>query len=64
MGAIIILAVIAAGYQAVKDYNNVANYNYKHGKETPFLGFMLKNHPLVSIGAVIAFCTLMAMAFN
>lgn len=64
MGAIIILAVIVAGYQAVQHYNAVSRYNYQYGKETPFFSFMLKNHPFVTIGAVLAFGLLLAMGFN
>ena len=64
MWVFVILAVILAGYQAVQHYNNVSRYNYQHGKETPFFSFMLKNHPFVSIGAMIAFGLLIAMAFN
>lgn len=64
MEFIVILAMIAAGHNAVQHYNDVSSYNYQRGEKTPFFSFMLKNHFLVSIGSVIAFCLLIAMAFN
>lgn len=64
MGFIILLAVVITGYQAVQHYNDVSRYNYQYGQETPFFSFMMKNHPFVTIGAILAFGLLIAMALN
>ena len=56
MWVFVILAVIAAGYQAIQHYNAASRYEH--------VPFMLKHHPLVTIGAVIAFGFLVVMAFN
>lgn len=59
MWVFVILAVIVAGYQAIQHYNAASRYEH-----VPFFPFMLKHHPLVTIGTVIAFGFLVVMAFN
>ena len=60
----ILILIIAFSYEAIKHYESTAKYNFQFGEDTPFFGFMMRNHPFVTIVDIVLSICIVYIAFR